>query len=285
MRRKAIAPVFATPLVMSCERLYEALVQRLLVRFRAVKAIDVTCTTNLGYDFRFADVKDFEHDMFMIARTLGRMKMVSCHIGRWFFGVMRAPAKWAKRVELASPGMICVLWFYIECRAYSQVKFSSLPEGVDASGERGLALHQHRNQHRRTRHCICNIHVAQSPREARTTQERNFRMRKSLSRLLSYQELKEINRLHAVVQEAFLMSHSVAGRLLGTAPDNEINFRDLIIPKGVTVSFSKYDTYLDPKIFPKPHISNRSLDPNERKRLRKYVNNSGRGTLAVYGWT
>lgn len=71
----------------------------------------MTCTTNLGYDFGFVDVEDFENDMFKIARTLGRMNMISRHIGHWFFAVMRAPARWAKRAEPVSPGMIRVLRF------------------------------------------------------------------------------------------------------------------------------------------------------------------------------
>lgn len=49
MRREAILPVFATPLVMSREHLYEALVQRLLARFRAVKGTGavLTCKSTL----------------------------------------------------------------------------------------------------------------------------------------------------------------------------------------------------------------------------------------------
>lgn len=74
-------------------------------------AIDVTCTTNLGYNFGFVDTRDFERDMFNFARTLGRMNMISRHIGHWFFGVMRAPARWAKRAEPASPAMVRVLHF------------------------------------------------------------------------------------------------------------------------------------------------------------------------------
>lgn len=44
MRREAILPVFATPLVMSREHLYEALVQRLLSRFRATKGTGAVLT-------------------------------------------------------------------------------------------------------------------------------------------------------------------------------------------------------------------------------------------------
>ncbi|KAK1460683.1 cytochrome P450 [Colletotrichum cuscutae] len=321
MRREAILPVFATPLVMSREHLYEALVQRLLARFRAAKgtgavltlghafrclAIDLTCTTNLGYDFGFVDVEEFGNDMFKIARTLGRMNMISRHIGHWFFAVMRAPARWAKRAEPVSPGMIRVLRFRnmidqavtdqyraattnkTNVREKFHILASNLPAhekeltrvvnevwlcinaGIDTEGQAiafaTFMLLSHPNE------------LARLPKELAECEKR-------LCRLPTYQELKELNYLHAVVQESFRLNHPIAGRLPRTDPDNEIQYGDVVIPWGVTVSVSTYDIYLDANIFPDPHRfePGRWLDPSERKRLRKYVNNYGRGTRSCVG--
>ncbi|TQN65562.1 Cytochrome P450, partial [Colletotrichum shisoi] len=319
MRREAIAPVFATPLVVSREHLYEALVQRLLARFRAVKgagnvltwhafrclAIDITCTTNLGYDFGFVDVEDFEHDMFMIARTLGRMNMISRHIGHWFFGVMRAPARWAKRVEPASPGMIRVLRFrnLIDKAVSDQhrdLTAATTPLGEKAAGSFGDSgftstveqiLKSNLPAHEKGLTRVVNevwlcinagidtegqliafatFMLLNHPEKLARLKGEVAECEKSLGRLPSYQELKELNYLQAVVLEAFRLNHPIAGRLPRTDPDNEIQFGDFVIPKGVTVSVSTYDIYLDPKIFPEPFTFDpeRWLDLNERKRLR-----------------
>ncbi|KAK1513005.1 cytochrome P450 [Colletotrichum tamarilloi] len=337
MRREAILPVFATPLVMSREHLYEALVQRLLARFRAAKgtgavltlghafrclAIDLTCTTNLGYDFGFVDVEDFENDMFKIARTLGRMNMISRHIGHWFFAVMRAPARWAKRAEPVSPGMIRVLRFrnMIDQAVTDQYRaattnkptvrektVSSVGSGNDSfksTVQHILASNLPAREKELTRVvnevwlCInagidtegqaiafATFMLLSHPNELARLRKELAECEKRLGRLPTYQELKELNYLHAVVQESFRLNHPIAGRLPRTDPDNEIQYGDVVIPRGVTVSVSTYDIYLDANIFPDPHRfePGRWFDPSERKRLRKYVNNYGRGTRSCVG--
>ncbi|KAK1726273.1 cytochrome P450 [Colletotrichum acutatum] len=318
MRREAILPVFATPLVMSREHLYEALVQRLLARFRATKgtgavltlghafrclAIDLTCTTNLGYDFGFVDVEDFENDMFKIARTLGRMNMISRHIGHWFFAVMRAPARWAKRAEPAVTD---------QYRA-ATTNDTTIREktGGDGDGDNFKSTVQHILESNLPAHekeltrvvnevwlCInagidtegqaiafATFMLLSHPNELAQLRKELAECEKRLGRCPTYQELKELNYLHAVVQESFRLNHPIAGRLPRTDPDNDIQYGDVIIPKGVTVSVSTYDIYLDADIFPDPHKfePERWLDPGERKRLRKYVNNYGRGTRSCVG--
>ncbi|KAJ0330265.1 hypothetical protein COL5a_003325 [Colletotrichum fioriniae] len=335
MRREAILPVFATPLVMSREHLYEALVQRLLSRFRATKgtgavltlghafrclAIDVTCTTNLGYDFGFVDVEDFENDMFKIARTLGRMNMISRHIGHWFFAVMRAPARWAKRAEPVSPGMIRVLRFrnIIDQAVTDQYRAATTNDTTirektggrgDGDGFKSTVQHilesnlpAHEKELTRVVNevwlCInagidtegqaiafATFMLLSHPKELAQLREELAECGKRLGRLPTYQELKELDYLHAVVQESFRLNHPIAGRLPRTDPENEIQYGDVVIPRGVTVSVSTYDIYLDANIFPDPHRFDpgRWLDPGERKRLRKYVNNYGRGTRSCVG--
>ncbi|KAL6163767.1 hypothetical protein ACJQWK_04541 [Exserohilum turcicum] len=106
-----------------------------------------------------------------------------------------------------------------------------------------------------------------------------------LGRLPSSHELRELSYLNAVVQEAFRLNHPIAGRLPRTDPDNEILYKDKVIPKNVTVSTSTFDVYLDSNIFRDPHkfLPERWLDEGERKRLRKYVNNFGRGARNCVG--
>ncbi|KXH57894.1 hypothetical protein CSAL01_09100 [Colletotrichum salicis] len=335
MRREAILPVFATPLIMSREHLYEALVQRLLARFRAAKgtgavltlghafrclAIDLTCTTNLGYDFGFVDVEDFEKDMFNIARTLGRMNMISRHIGHWFFAVMRAPARWAKRAEPVSPGMIRVLHFrnlidqaVTEQHRAATTNITSTSEKTGGNGgddgfkstvqhilKSNLPAHEKELTRVVNEVWLCiNVGIdtegqaiafatfmlLSHPEELAQLREELAECEKRLGRLPTYQELKELNYLNAVVQESFRLNHPIAGRLPRTDPDLEIQYRNVVIPRGVTVSVSTYDIYLYPTIFPDPHRfqPKRWLELSERKRLRKYINNYGRGTRSCVG--
>jgi hypothetical protein len=50
MRREALLPVFATPMVMSREKVYEELVHKLINRFKAVRGTGaiVTCKIHLA---------------------------------------------------------------------------------------------------------------------------------------------------------------------------------------------------------------------------------------------
>ncbi|KAK1636863.1 cytochrome P450 [Colletotrichum phormii] len=306
MRREAILPVFATPLIMSREHLYEALVQRLLARFRAAKgtgvvltlghafrclAIDLTCTTNLGYDFGFVDVEDFEKDMFNIARTLG-----------------------------LSPGMIRVLRFRnLIDQAVTEQHRAATTNITSTSGKTGgsgaddgfKSTVQHilksnlpadEKELKRVVNevwlCInagidtegqaiafATFMLLSHPEELAQLREELAECEKKLGRLPTYQELKELNYLNAIVQESFRLNHPIAGRLPRTDPDNEIQYGNVVFPRGVTVSVSTYDIYLDPTIFPDPHRfqPKRWLDLGERKRLRKYINNYGRGTRSCVG--
>lgn len=106
-----------------------------------------------------------------------------------------------------------------------------------------------------------------------------------LGRLPSFQELRDLPYLTAVIQESFRLNHPVSSRLPRYDPHNNMAYGDMVIPKGVHVSISLYDNYLNPDVFEDPYTfkPERWLDGEERKRLRKYVNHFGRGPRACIG--
>lgn len=108
---------------------------------------------------------------------------------------------------------------------------------------------------------------------------------KALGRPPSYQELRGLPYLHVVVQEAFPLNHPILGRLPKSNPENEVKYRDVLTPKDITVSVSTYNICHNSKIFPDSYTSEpeRWLNQDEARRLRKYINNFGRGTRSCVG--
>jgi cytochrome P450 len=108
---------------------------------------------------------------------------------------------------------------------------------------------------------------------------------RKLGRLPSFQELRELPYLTGVILESFRLNHPVSSRLPRYDPNNDMKYGDTVIPKGVHVSISLYDIYLNPDIFPNPHAfePERWLNQEDRRRLRKYVNNFGRGPRSCIG--
>ncbi|KAG6360407.1 hypothetical protein INS49_011467 [Diaporthe citri] len=340
MRREALLPVFATPIVMSREKVYEELVHKLISRFRGFKgtdavvtlgdafrclAIDVTCTTSLGRDFGFVDVGDFENEMFMVGRPFGRMNMITRQVGHWLFEVLRAPARWAKGVESASPGTIRILHFrnmimqaitddYFAATATAGEKKAGIRDDK-MTGEESPAAFTNAVQH------VLNSNLPPDEKTMRRVidevwliinagietegvfmtfatfmllkyPEKLARLRgelaeceKRLGRLPSFQELRELPYLTGVILEAFRLNHPVSSRLPRYDPNNDMRYGDTVIPRGVHVSISLYDIYLNPDIFPNPQAfePERWLDQDDRRRLRKYVNNFGRGPRSCIG--
>lgn len=108
---------------------------------------------------------------------------------------------------------------------------------------------------------------------------------RKLGRLPKCQELRELPYLAAVIDESFRLNHPVSSRLPRFDPNDEMKYKDTVIPRGVHVSTSFYDTYWNPKIFQDPYSfePERWLDPDNRRRLRKYLNNFGRGARSCIG--
>ncbi|KAL6704220.1 hypothetical protein ACN47E_008477 [Coniothyrium glycines] len=294
MRREAILPVFAPSLINSRENLYEALVQRLLTRFRAAKgigsvitlghamrclAIDVTCTTNLGYDFGFVDTPDFERDMFNFARTLGRMNMISRHIGHWFFGVMRAPARWAKRAEPASPAMVRVLHFRnLIDRSVADQYLATM---ATSSTTEKTTIADEKTRFRSTVECILDsnlpVHEKQLQRVVNevwlcinagidtTGQAMTF----AAYMVLSHPEVLKRLREEIGQCESYRKPFDSITLLLVVCLGQILTMR----------SFTKTSIFPDPHSF----LPERWLEEGERKRLRKYINNYGRGARNCVG--
>lgn len=92
--------------------------------------------------------------------------------------------------------------------------------------------------------------------------EIHTRLREELSTLLpsssstipSLQELEKLPYLTACIEEGLRVSHGTAGRLARTAPDENLTYHGIKIPKGTTMSQSGYLLHMDPTVFTEPEV-------------------------------
>ncbi|CZT16509.1 uncharacterized protein RCC_02350 [Ramularia collo-cygni] len=78
-------------------------------------------------------------------------------------------------------------------------------------------------------------------------------MPSSESPLPSVAQLQQLPYLTAVVNESLRIAHGVAGRLSRIAPDEDLQYGTLKIPRGVTFSQSMYYVHSDSEVYPQPN--------------------------------
>lgn len=99
------------------------------------------------------------------------------------------------------------------------------------------------------------------------------------------QQLERLPYLTCVIMESLRLSNGVSTRLARVAPDRSIYFRDWEIPKGTPVGMTSTLIHQNPDIFPQPleFIPERWLDPQERKRMERYLVPFSKGTRQCAG--
>ena len=99
------------------------------------------------------------------------------------------------------------------------------------------------------------------------------------------QQLEQLPYLTSVIMESLRLGNGVSTRLARTAPDRSLFFQDWEIPKGTPVGMTSTLIHQDPNIFSQPleFIPERWLDPQERKRLERYLVPFSKGTRNCAG--
>jgi cytochrome P450 len=102
---------------------------------------------------------------------------------------------------------------------------------------------------------------------------------------ISYEVVRRLPYLSAVISEGLRMAGSVSGRLArsnGTAP---ILYNTIALAPGTVVSMTIRDLHTNPTIYPEPVTFNpeRWMDANDRKRLGVYHGPFGRGSRSCIG--
>jgi cytochrome P450 len=101
----------------------------------------------------------------------------------------------------------------------------------------------------------------------------------------SLPELEKLPYMHTIVQETFRLTYGVAHRVQRLAPDESLHFHGWVIPPNTPCSMSGVQVHINPELFPEPSefVPERWADPNEDRRLSKYLLNFGRGTRSCIG--
>ncbi|KAE8381628.1 benzoate 4-monooxygenase cytochrome P450 [Aspergillus bertholletiae] len=99
-------------------------------------------------------------------------------------------------------------------------------------------------------------------------------------------QLEALPYLSATIKEGLRLSSIVTTRLPRIAPDEVLQYREWQIPAGIPVSMSTYFILRDPEIFPDPtsFMPERwMLEPEDLKRLERYLVPASKGTLGCLG--
>lgn len=91
------------------------------------------------------------------------------------------------------------------------------------------------------------------------------------------------------MDEGLRLSYGSMHRLSRSHPDQTLRFHGWTIPPGTPVGTSVYLIHTNPAIFPDPHAFRLErwlgLEASERRRLKGYLCNFGRGTRQCVGMT
>ena len=93
------------------------------------------------------------------------------------------------------------------------------------------------------------------------------------SELPSAAALGQLPYLTAVIHESLRVAHGTTGRLVRTAPDEDLQYGEYKIPRGTTFSMTQYLHHTHPGKFPDPFVFNpeRYLGPQGAETLRYLV--------------
>ena len=99
------------------------------------------------------------------------------------------------------------------------------------------------------------------------------------------QQLEQLPYLTSVIMESLRLGNGVSTRLARIAPDRSLFFQDWEIPKGTPVGMTSTLIHQDPNVFSQPleFIPERWLDPQEKKRLERYLVPFSKGTRNCAG--
>ncbi|KAI1409904.1 putative cytochrome P450 [Hypoxylon sp. FL1857] len=102
---------------------------------------------------------------------------------------------------------------------------------------------------------------------------------------LDYSDLRELPYITGVINEGLRMANPTPSRLPRVCEDQDLRYKQYVIPKGMTISTTTQDIHNDASVFPRPQefLPERWMDPDERKRLNRYLQPWGRGTRLCLG--
>ncbi|KAI0886299.1 putative cytochrome P450 [Annulohypoxylon maeteangense] len=102
---------------------------------------------------------------------------------------------------------------------------------------------------------------------------------------LDYADLRELPYITGVINEGLRLANPTPSRLPRVCEDQELTYKQWVIPRGTTISTTTQDTHNSPLIFTNPSqfLPERWADPAERRRLNKYLQPWGRGSRLCLG--
>ncbi|KAI2464814.1 putative cytochrome P450 [Annulohypoxylon bovei var. microspora] len=102
---------------------------------------------------------------------------------------------------------------------------------------------------------------------------------------LEYADLRELPYITGVINEGLRMANPTPSRLPRVCEDQDLTYKQWVIPRGTTISTTTQDTHDDPTVFAQPHrfLPERWADAAERRRLNRYLQPWGRGARLCLG--
>ncbi|KAI0850810.1 cytochrome P450 [Daldinia vernicosa] len=102
---------------------------------------------------------------------------------------------------------------------------------------------------------------------------------------LEYSDLRGLPYITGVVNEGLRMANPTPSRLPRVCEDQDLMYKEYFLLRGAFISTTAQDTHNDPSIFAQPYkfIPERWMDPEERRRLGRYLQPWGRGTRLCLG--
>ncbi|KAI1779039.1 putative cytochrome P450 [Hypoxylon cercidicola] len=102
---------------------------------------------------------------------------------------------------------------------------------------------------------------------------------------LGYADLRELPYITGVINEGLRLANPTPSRLPRVCEDQDLRYKQWVIPRGTTISTTTQDTHNDSRVFAQPHafLPERWMNPEERRRLNRYLQPWGRGARLCLG--
>ncbi|KAI1405185.1 putative cytochrome P450 [Hypoxylon fuscum] len=102
---------------------------------------------------------------------------------------------------------------------------------------------------------------------------------------LDYSDLRQLPYITGVINEGLRLANPTPTRLPRVCEDQDLSYKQYVIPRGTTISTTTQDTHFDPAVFAQPRefLPERWASPDERRRLNRYLQPWGRGTRQCLG--